>query len=53
MSSIRVRQAVLSDLEELAALFNQYRQALYQALGWSQDRQFHMFHRCPGVRREA
>lgn len=28
-------------------------QALYEALGWSQDRQFHMYHRYPGVRRPA
>lgn len=28
---------------------NQHGQALYEALGWSRDRQFHMYHRYPGV----
>jgi GNAT superfamily N-acetyltransferase len=28
-------------------------QALYEAIGWSQDRQFHMYHRYPGARRQA
>jgi GNAT superfamily N-acetyltransferase len=32
---------------------NEHGQALYEALGWRRDRQFHMFHRYPGVRREA
>jgi GNAT superfamily N-acetyltransferase len=27
---------------------NEQGQALYEALGWSQDRQFHMYHRYPG-----
>ena len=32
---------------------NERGQALYAARGWCQDRQFHMYHRYPGVQREA
>jgi GNAT superfamily N-acetyltransferase len=32
---------------------NEHGQALYEALGWSRDRQFHMYHRYPGVDRGA
>jgi len=63
MTTLTVHQAVLSDLEELAVLFNQYRefqgkasdlpQALYEVPGWSRDRQFPMYHRYPGGPGEA
>ena len=32
---------------------NERGQALYEALGWGRDRQFHMYHRYPGVHGEA
>jgi ribosomal protein S18 acetylase RimI-like enzyme len=32
---------------------NERGQALYAARGWSQDRQFHIYHRYPDVQREA
>jgi GNAT superfamily N-acetyltransferase len=32
---------------------NEHGQALYEALGWSRDQQFHMYHRYPGVHSEA
>lgn len=32
---------------------NAHGQALYDAQGWSQDRQFHMYHRYPSNRRDA
>jgi GNAT superfamily N-acetyltransferase len=32
---------------------NGHAQALYEALGWSRDQQFHMYHRYPGIQSDA